>query len=154
MASIQMQYRAVRRTILAAFAAILMCGPMPVSGAEVTETQRSALNNLQHEVSECAMFYSISEEASDRNNSALAKNMSKHSRKLKDNFVEAAVTLAAAIGMVPDAVKARFRMSFNAMMDQMNDNFVNYSILLEKHAVSCAKLYDGFTNRYEGAMRQ
>ena len=54
-------------------------------------------------------------------------------------MIELAVMLGPVIGMNQKGIEARLRISFNGMTDEMGDNFVNYSILLEKHAVSCAQ---------------
>ncbi len=126
-------------------------GFSPALGAEINERQRQKLNNLQHELSECAMFYSITAEGTKKSGSARGLENSKRSGQLSDQMIELAVMLGPVIGMNQKGIEARFRISFNGMMDEMDDNFVNYSILLEKHAVSCAQLMEDFPKRAEDA---
>jgi hypothetical protein len=144
----------IKRTGLALVLLGAFGSAVQVLGAEINEKQRQALNNFQHELSECAMFYSVSEEGLKKNGSPSALETSKRSGQLKNQMIELAMMIGQVTGMNQKAMQARFQMSFKGMMDEMNDNFVNYSILLQKHAVPCAQLINDSSKRLADAMSQ
>ncbi len=131
---------------------IFCCTAMNALAQDISEPQRKALNNLQHELSECAMFYNISEKGFKKNGSADALKSSQQSAHMKDTLFIMAYMIGRDIGMNEDAMSTRLKMSFNSMMDMMDDNFVNYSILLQKYAEPCASLYRNADARINEAM--
>tara|TARA_R110002110_G_scaffold137735_1_gene323071 strand:- start:6086 stop:6538 length:453 start_codon:yes stop_codon:yes gene_type:complete len=124
-----------------------------LSAAEINEDQRKALNNLQHEIANCVMFYTISAAGLLKNGSPEALKSSKSASIYKDQMFETAVAVGSIIGMNEKAMTARFQMAFNQMMDEMDNNFVNYSILLQQHAKPCAELYVSMESRISEAIQ-
>lgn len=108
----------------------------------LSETQVKRLNNLQSEISECAMFYSISEGGLQRNGSPEALKNAEEISVIMGQMVEVAATVGSSIGMNQEAMQARFELMFNDMMEKMENNFVNYSILLKQYGKTCATLHE------------
>jgi len=144
----------IKRTVLTIILVGGLVGVTPVLGSGVNEKQRQTLNNLQHELSHCAMFYKISEQGMKKKGSAERLEVSKRSAQLSNQMMVLALTIGKTIGMNQKAFKARFQMSYDSMMDEMDNNFVNYSILLQKNLSKCTQLSKGFKKRIENVMNQ
>jgi hypothetical protein len=119
---------------------------------DISEKQRQALNNLQHELSNCAMFYQISAEGNKRNGSANSAATSKQAHSLKEQSLAFAITIGNMTGMSLKGMKARLELSFDRQMNEMDNNFVNYSILLKQYVYTCADLLKNITDRAERAL--
>ena len=128
------------RRQLYAFVTLTIFGAANAFAQGLSEKQRQELNNLQHELSNCAMFYQISEEGIRRNGSANSAETGKLAASMKDRSLGYAVVIGNMIGMSQDSMKARLELSFDHQMNEMGNNFVNYSILLKQYVHTCVDL--------------
>ena len=126
----------------------------PGNAKELTEEQRQGLNNLQHEITFCAVFYSISEGGLRRMDTAEALAEAIKTEGLKNELGQAAAILGKLIGMNNEAMSARMTMAMDNMMGKMDGNFVNYSILLKEYAVNCANIYKNSVSMAEEIMNK
>ncbi len=138
------------RQLILALAMVVMASPGQAQ--EITEEQRQNLNNLQHEITFCAVFYNISEEGLRKMDTAEGLKLAQHTEILKNELTEFAATLGLFIGMNIEAMNARVEMAMDLMMDKMDNTYVNYSILLKEYAVQCADVYENSVTRAGGIM--
>ena len=124
----------------------------PGQAQELTEEQRQGLNNLQHEIAICSVFYKFSEEGMRRMNTEEALEQALTAAALSNGLRVTAGILGELIGMKAEAMTARLEMAAVHMMDKMDGNFVNYSILLQEYATHCANMYSNSSTMVEEIM--
>ena len=131
---------------------IFCCTAMNALAQDISESQKEALNDFQHELSECAIFYDISERALKKNGSPDALSSSQQSAHRKSVLFVLAYMIGRDIGMNEDVISARLKKYFRSMVDMMNGDIANHSILVQKYAQSCEFLYRNSDARINEAM--
>ena len=118
----------------------------------ISEKQKRALNILHGEISDCAMYFNISSQGVTRIGSAKANTISQRSIKWRNHLISMATEIGKRIGLSKKAINARFKLSFESQMDEIDNDFGNYSILLKKHLKPCATLIKELNERIDRAM--
>jgi hypothetical protein len=105
--------------------------PLPnLSAEEITDV----LSNVQQDYTDCAVYYTLSKEALERGG-----------RSTEETEVERAIeqteVLLISIGEMARiserTVLARWRVSFNSMMQRVDNSYTNFSILIDEHSDTC-----------------
>jgi hypothetical protein len=112
---------------------------LPIGAAFAYEPER-AVNNLAHELAECAGFYVISEKILQAQEPKLAERMS----EAADNALDYSKTLTSE-----KLTRARTEMAIKSMMKEIDNDAMNYSILLNKYADNCGEAVSDPMKRME-----
>ena len=102
---------------------------LPLGAAFAYEPER-AVNNLAHELAECACFYLLS-----------SKLIQSQKPELAEQSNQAAVSaLAYSKALTSETLtRARTEMAIKSMLKEIDNDAVNYSILLNKYADQCGE---------------
>lgn len=90
---------------------------------------RSALNNLSHEMTECAAYYTITEEAMRRSGK---ENTAKRLSAVSDGLL-----LRSRKINIDKTVLARMQLALKSMTDAMENNIENISVLIVQYGDLC-----------------
>ncbi|MET3051893.1 hypothetical protein ABXV19_08710 [Pseudomonas alkylphenolica] len=114
-----------RRTYLAAFVLV-------VSDSHAYE-QELAVNNLAHDFAQCAAYYTLGSKGAEKRDPDLAVKMDQ----------AASFALEMSTGLTSKKVAAaRYNMSLKSMMEDMDDSFNNFSIVINEYADQCKEIMD------------
>jgi len=103
------------------------------------EEYRLAVNNLIEDHVSCYAFYKISEEGLRKSNMAETANIYQSSA---DTFFERAIMLAGIIEMKNETILAKVQLRLEDMLEDMDYDNINFSILLAKYSKPCKHLGD------------
>ncbi len=108
---------------------ILFALLLPLDSAFAYESER-AVNNLAHELAECAGFYLLS-----------SKLIQAQKPELAEQSRQAAVSaLAYSKALTSEKLThARTEMAIKSMLKEIDNDVVNYSILLNQYADQCSE---------------
>lgn len=106
--------------------------------AAVSDPERRALNNFQHEMTVCANYYLLVEQCL-RNSSAPQATIDGY-RKEADRMILQGLAIAEIIGMTKEAAQARMQMEGSAIMKLISDDCVNISVAMQKHLERCQQV--------------
>jgi hypothetical protein len=112
---------------------------LPIATAYAYEPER-ALNNLAHELAECAGFYVISQKILQAQEPKLAEQMN----EAADRALDFSKTLTSE-----KLTRARTEMAIKSMMKEIDNDAMNYSILLNKYADNCGEAVSDPMKRME-----
>lgn len=112
---------------------------LPIGAAFAYEPER-AVNNLAHELAECAGFYVISAKILETQKPELAER----SRKAADSALDYSKALTSE-----KLTRARIEMAIRSMMKDIDNDAANYSILLNKYADQCGDAVSDPVKRME-----
>jgi hypothetical protein len=127
------------RRVVALIAALVFAAPANAQFAPGDKTT-IALNNLGHELVVCIAFFYITAIGNLNRGDEAGQKMAKTAQSTGDYLFQVAGIIGEAIGQKPEALGARLEMAVADMRKQMADNFVNYSIPLQRHLEPCAEL--------------
>lgn len=112
---------------------------LPIGAAFAYEPER-AVNNLAHELAECAGYYVISEKILQAQDPKLAERMS----EAADSALDYSKILTSE-----KLTRARTEMAIKSMMKEIDNDAMNYSILLNKYADNCGEAVSDPMKRME-----
>lgn len=112
---------------------------LPIGAAFAYEPER-AVNNLAHELAECAGYYVISEKILQAQEPKLAERMS----EAADSALDYSKILTSE-----KLTPARTEMAIKSMMKEIDNDAMNYSILLNKYADNCGEAVSDPMKRME-----
>ncbi|MGA3800551.1 hypothetical protein ACPCYX_22705 [Pseudomonas fluorescens] len=112
---------------------------LPFGAAFAYEPER-AVNNLAHELAECAGFYVISEQILKTQEPKLAER----SQVAADNALEYSKALTSE-----KLTRARTEMAIKSMLKEIDNDGANFSILLNKYADQCGEAVSDPVKRME-----
>jgi hypothetical protein len=135
---------------------LLLAGVMavvaaPQSSAEEAATKAAyekAMNNLSHEYTICAAYYTIIADCLD--NEAKSVELAKTYNKNAAILLDRALVLGEQIGLKTEAVTARLQIAMDEQMVAIESNCVNNSVLYVKYGEQCKKIAEDF----EGAFKE
>jgi hypothetical protein len=114
---------------------------------EPLDKVRAATNNLGHELVVCTAFFYVTAIGMLNRGDDKGREMASRQRQIGDRLAEVAGDLGRIIGQKPEAIAARLEMALAGLRKEMDDNFVNYSILQLKYMQPCADLAANVTAR-------
>ena len=129
---VQMEGHIVRRSVLAICLSMISSAASSQASQEIV---RTALNNVGHEMAECAAYSIIVAAALSKAPGAEAGVQGYRNRA--DVLLGKAVVVAEEIKQKPETVYARFAISFDAMNKKIGHDFVNFSILSSEYGEHC-----------------
>jgi hypothetical protein len=138
----------MKTTPTIAFCALLLFTALPaysqpaeapfsnLSAEEITDV----MSNVQQDYTDCAVYYTLSKEALERGG-----------RSIEQTQVEQAIehaeimlySIGEMAGISEEAILARWRVSFKSMMRRIDNNYMNFSILIDEHSDTCKTIVEG-----------
>lgn len=122
--------------------AVLACLTMLAIDASAqpapNEAAVGALNNFQHEITECGVFYRLMIECSKGKRPEIEAGLEVGEKR----SWELAARIGVMIGMTKDAMISRMQMEQKVQRSLVNNNCVNASSLIDRYAVRCRKIID------------
>lgn len=95
--------------------------------------QELAVNNLAHDFAQCAAYYTLASKGAGKRDADLALKMNQAANLALEMSTELTSKKVTA---------ARYNMSLKSMMDDMDDTFNNFSIVINQYADQCKELMD------------
>jgi hypothetical protein len=108
-------------------------------GAAEDETQRIG-NNFSHENLICGVYHSLVMRCA-ANRDPKDEIVEKY-RQTSMTFIERSVSVGKVVGLSEKALTARMEMAQQEMMSDIENTCTNISVLLQKHAMQCKRLYE------------
>ncbi len=110
-----------------------------------------AFNNFHHEMVYCLSYYTIVIQM--LKNRDEEKEAAKY-KKVVDALTDRIIAVGSLLGMKDEAAFARMRMAAREHMQDIDNNFINASILLEKYAEPCKTVVENSDSRIEYWMNE
>ena len=104
------------------------------------------LNNMQQDFTTCYCYFKISEEGISRNKGSSIETINKTS-KAADLALTGAFKLGEDLNMMKEAMATRIKMTFASLGNEMNNDYVNFSILIGKYGDLCKQLIENPESR-------
>ena len=133
---------------------LLAAASASAEALKLSETQEAQLNNLQHNVTTCSMFYKLSAQGIRNRENPDEIAVAENSEKVSEHLLESAFVIGQAIGMKEEAMTARAVMSLESLMDDMDNSFINFSLVLHEHAKPCRRLFDALSTQLEAILNK
>lgn len=118
------------------------------------QSEINTLNNVQHEFTTCAAYYSIVHQCVANRKKAEDGDFLKQLIAIRNKLIELGYETGKAIGMTNDAMRGRVSMEMQHMLGMMERNCVNIASLYSRHALRCKKvlenpdvIYEEYKNR-------
>ena len=127
------------RTLSVALGLIFFVISNPLKSEEMNEKTRMAMTNFLYELAECTIYFSIIGEGKGNSGSTI---INKNYKKLGEEIGLATLRISKAIGMKKEALMAIMQRYSKEMGDQIDNDGINISILVEKHGVFCKGLVE------------
>jgi hypothetical protein len=107
--------------------------------AQQNAPQRLAIQNAIEELVQCSSFFLISAQCI-RNNPSAPADLARRLDSSSEQLNAAAIELAKGIGMKPEALGAKLRMTGRQHFGAISSDCANISILMERHLDRCGLL--------------
>jgi hypothetical protein len=111
------------------------------TSAQISDRERQALNNTQHEMTTCAVYYAMVRQC------LLNRARPNEDGKLIqdtdgsiDRLVKDATRLGSSLGMTKDAMGSRMVNDRAMMRELINNDCINVSSLLRRYAARCKQV--------------
>ncbi len=141
---------AVIRTYLAMVVLAMMAASS--ADAQLTDEQHFDLNNLQHELTVCGIFFEFSKEGFRADKYPDRAASAAKAEKLREELFFAAFRIGRLIGMTDEAMEARSKLGIKDMSEMLAGSWANYSLLLEEYLEPCSELARSYADRFEAAV--
>jgi hypothetical protein len=120
----------------------LSLGAASAQGDQHQQRLRNAMNNVQHEMIECAAYYNIFAACLAVSNYDV-KRVDKM-RELSNEFLTRGSQLALSIGMTADAMASRFQMAHQNQLNLIKKSCINISSLIYRYQDRCLLILRDF----------
>ncbi len=100
---------------------------------------KEASNNFANELTVCAAFYSISSDAIKQKEEIQksSNDLSKRYAKIAEDMFSLAITLTSK-----EVTLARYELSLKDMQKDINSDYSNISIIMNKYLLECKEIYE------------
>jgi len=105
-----------------------------------------AYNNVSQEISECTAYFAVGLICS---RDKLSEGTRTQFQTIMVNLEETNLKISSAIGLSEKARRARFDMAIAAMRADLEDNCINFSILLKKYNALCTVVANNLDSRVQ-----
>jgi hypothetical protein len=131
-----------QRIASAVVAAVLWIAAVSSASPQVPlqQSERQALNNLQHEMTTCVVFYGIIRQCLINRGRSEDAQVIQQTTAAGDQVLKDAMKIGTSIGMTQDAMASRIRNEMTSMRTLMNEDCINVSSLLSRHAMRCKQV--------------
>jgi hypothetical protein len=109
-------------------------------------TPEIVINNYAQELTECAAYYSIVSVAMENSNQPDAAQRSKN---ISDDALLKALLASEKAGLKSETVKARYEMAITSMVDRIDENTSNISILMADYHELCIEAMTDMEKRLQ-----
>jgi hypothetical protein len=123
-----------------ALSALVTLAAFPAA-AQDPKAMQQKLNNLAHEHLICAAYANISAVCLIQKNGE-NDPAGQHYKELTGTLMERGFQIGGIAGVSFNASKARFEMANQEMMEKIEKNCSNFSILMQEHLDACVSLYN------------
>jgi len=118
--------------------------------AEVPEAAVRYANNFSHENLTCGVHHHLVSHCTS--NRDPKDHLVETYRQTSLEFIQRAVTVGKIIGTSNKALEAKMEIAKQGMMADIENNCINISVLLQKHAMQCKRLFEDGPKAYSDAM--
>ena len=134
------------RLLLAVF--LLVSGPAWKANAaeNLNQTEKLAFGNWHDEMIECYVYNLIGTQLL-RNEPNPDKEVIEKYEQVNITLLKQAKVLRLAIGMMDEAAAALMNLVYRNMFQEINNDIVNFSILVEKYTDLCKVVYENSDSR-------
>ena len=105
--------------------------------------------NLQHDYTNCYCYYKISEEGVKRTKTSLKDEAVKKLAEAAERSLMGAFKVGEALNMKLEAMTARVKISLEIMKKEVDEDYVNISILIDKYGYMCRDLINDPKSRVD-----
>lgn len=112
-------------------------------------SMQTAFNNFSHEAQTCQVYNLVASACFAEKDAALKDRISKSA----DAFGELAFNSAKLVGLSQKALMARTHILTKQMMDDLDNNCINISVLLDKYAAQCKSFMDHSADRIDSILK-
>ena len=123
------------------------------AGGHLSEIEKLAYANVHDETMECLMYYEMSAIALQREPNA-DKEFIETLEQVNQILLLQIEALIIITGMKVEASMATMRLISRKMMQEINNDFVNFTILIEKYADLCKVVYENSDSRIRHWMNE
>jgi|SoiMethySBSTD1v2_1073268.scaffolds.fasta_scaffold00799_48 hypothetical protein len=102
---------------------------------------RQAMNNLQHEMTQCSAFFALSAACIEDMPKPDAKKLAANYNKAGLEILGKAWEIGASLGMTDDAMNSRAMLATDEMKELVSDSCTNIASALVRYGSSCKELY-------------
>lgn len=126
------------RTLIFVLVGLSLNGPLLSADAadKMSEAEKLALANFHSEMIECHVYYLFAAELF-RKEPKQDKGTIEKLERTKDILLERIKALGRTIGILDEAAAATMRLLYRQQLREINNDSLNFSILIEKHADLC-----------------
>ena len=105
--------------------------------------------NLQHDYTNCYCYYKISEEGVKRTKTSLKDEAVEKLAEAAERSLMSAFEVGEALNMKLEAMTARVKISLEIMKKEVDEDYVNISILIDKYGYMCRDLINDPKSRVD-----
>ena len=105
--------------------------------------------NLQEDYTNCYCYYKISEEGVKRTKTSLIDEAVEKLAEAAERSLMGAFEVGEALNMKLEAMTARVKMSLEIMKKEVDEDYVNISILIDKYGYFCRDLINDPKSRVD-----
>ena len=105
--------------------------------------------NLQHDYTNCYCYYKISEEGVKRTKTSLKDEAVEKLAEAAERSLMGAFKFGEELNMKQEAMTARVKLSLESMMEKVDDDYVNISILIDEYGYMCRDLINDPKSRVD-----
>ena len=105
--------------------------------------------NLQHDYTNCYCYYKISEEGVKRTKTSLKDEAVEKLAEAAERSLMGAFKVGEALNMKQEAMTARVKLSLESMKKEVDEDYVNISILIDKYGYMCRDLINDPKSRVD-----
>ena len=105
--------------------------------------------NLQEDYTNCYCYYKISEEGVKRTKTSLKDEAVKKLAEAAERSLMGAFEVGEALNMKLEAMTARVKLSLESMKKEVDEDYVNISILIDKYGYMCRDLINDPKSRVD-----
>lgn len=137
------------RTCIFLAVSIWLCQTAIAQEAEMKRIMQVA-NNYSHQNTICAAYHYLMAVclAKDRPKDGLAAKF----KTIGDDFIDRSVKLGQIAEVSPKAIDARMQLATQEMMEDVENNCANTSVVTLKHAKKCTDLYNNGAKYLQDAL--
>ena len=105
--------------------------------------------NLQQDYTNCYCYYKISEEGVKRSKTSLKDDEVEKLAEAAERSLMGAFKVGEALNMKQEAMTARVKISLESMKEEVDEDYVNISILIDKYGYLCRDLINDPKSRVD-----
>src|SRR4051812_44263556 len=123
--------------------ALIVAFAIDSAPAQISDRERQALNNTQHEMTTCAVYFGVVRQCIvNRGRPDEDGKTIQTTDGVIDRLVKDARTLGASLGMTEDAMGSGMVNDMATMKNSINNDCINISSLLRQYTARCKQVVE------------